>query len=307
MKKLVILVGIDGRPSMKGTYSKMTCDSDLLIRRRWNREEYMRVYEDHSIENFKKVSVEDVLLEDCILIRWGNRIEVVISNVITYNKSANINNATNKKLSREIFLEKGVNSPKLFNLESNKNDLSFPIIARPSHHAKGKNFIILKDLREFVDHIQEYESQGWYYSEFIDKVQEFRVHCGHGKILNMLEKPKPEGATIAWNRAVNHEAFDNVKWSEYNHNVSIEALKAIESVGLDFGGVDVVLDKDSKAFVLEVNTSPTLASSEYSMTRYALYFDWLAKTGKRREHWDFRKFKKTESLAWKNMNFRDEN
>lgn len=70
-------------------------------------------------------------------------------------------------------------------------------------------------------------------------------------------------------------------------------------------GVDVLLDKNGIAYVLEVNTSPTLSSSEYSMQRYAKYFDWLCKTNKRRPHWEFKEFKKASNYAWHDYHFDD--
>ncbi len=76
-------------------------------------------------------------------------------------------------------------------------------------------------------------------------------------------------------------------------------------LGLDFAGVDLMLDKDGKAYLLEVNTAATLASSEYSMSRYAKYFDWLCKTNKRREHHEFKEFKKASNYAWHEYHFED--
>lgn len=125
------------------------------------------------------------------------------------------------------------------------------------------------------------------------------------RILNYLEKPNPGGGQIAWNRALNGEAFTNVKWSDYNSAVCKVALEAIKALSLDFGGVDIILDREGKAYVLEVNTSPTLASSEYSMSRYAKYFDWLCKEPKRRKHFEIKDFKKASNYAWHDYHFED--
>lgn len=116
-----------------------------------------------------------------------------------------------------------------------------------------------------------------------------------------MEKPNPGPNHIAWNRAQNHEAFTNIRWDDYNFNVVIEAFKACKALGADFAGVDVLLDRDGKAWVLECNSAPTLNSSEYSCSRYAKAFDWLLRSDVRREHWDFTQFKKAKSLAWKDF------
>lgn len=125
------------------------------------------------------------------------------------------------------------------------------------------------------------------------------------KIINLLEKPNPGKNQIAWNRAQNNDAFVSVKWTDYNKNVAIEALKACEALGADFLGIDVLLDRNGKAWVLEGNSSPTLNTSEYSSERYAKYFQWLFRSAERREPWDFRKFSNAESFAWKNFQLED--
>jgi glutathione synthase/RimK-type ligase-like ATP-grasp enzyme len=307
--KKIILVGVHGRPSLRNTYSKMTTDnSTLLVRRRIvkRNKEWFRKYTNFSNNNFVKEKIDSVSFKNSILIRWGNAIQVDNdSSTIVYNEAKAIALASNKKRSREVFIEKNVNTPRL--LTPSSENLRYPVIARPSTHAKGSNFVILNNLREFESHYNRYHSLGWYYSEFIDKVREFRIHCAHGKILNYLEKPNPKNGSVAWNRARNGgEAFENVGWNDYNMACGIEAIKAVKALGLDFGGVDVMLDSEGKAWVLEVNTSPTLNSSEYSMQRYAMYFDWLFRSNTKREHWNINDFKKAKSLAWKNFQLRDE-
>lgn len=309
-KKLVILVGKDGRPSMKGVYSKMKNPSELHVRRRLFKKngeiasEYFRVYDNHDSSTFKKVLIPNNDFTNKIVVRWGNTIEVNLHNSIVYNKAEAIKKASDKKLSRQIFIEKGVNTPNLISSVVGFNKSDFPIIARPLRHSKGKNFVVLKTIEEFQQHFNANENN-WYYSGFVNKVKEYRLHVAHGRILNYLEKPNPNNGNIAWNRAQNGEAFENIKWGEYNGAVCVEAIKAVQALGLDFGGVDVMVDGNGKVFVLEVNTAATLASSEYSMERYSKYFDWLCKDNTRREHFELKEFKKASNYAWHEYHFED--
>lgn len=183
--KLIILVGKDGRPSMKGVYSKMNNKSNLLIRRQLQNpkgiNEYWRWYENHNINEFKKL-IGELNIGANIIVRWGNSIPLVEGQgFIMYNRASAISKASNKKLSREIFEENGLNCPKLIRFEADIN--TFPLIARPSKHAKGKNFVIIKDMNEYKTFIHmDADHNDWYVSEFVDKVQEFRLHIGHGKV-----------------------------------------------------------------------------------------------------------------------------
>jgi carbamoylphosphate synthase large subunit len=305
-----ILVGRDGRPSMKKVFSQMKGESRLVVRRipPKTKKPYLRVYDGSKIDKFTKAPINGLTLAGKTVIRWGSRIEAeTAKDTIVYNKSEAIANATDKKRSREIFLKEKVRSPKLVTPKTvEKGD--YPIIARPSRHAKGKNFHILKTYDEFATHYNHNDTNNWYYSAFVDKEREFRVHCAHGKILAVMEKAKG-GDKIAWNRAQTGEAFTRVAQSDYIYSVCFQALKAVKVLGLDFGGVDVMLktiNNKPEGFVLEVNTSPTLNSSEYVSEQYAKYFDWLGRSTKRREHWDFTKFKASDSFAWKNFQLMDQ-
>ena len=49
--------------------------------------------------------------------------------------------------------------------------------------------------------------------------------------------------------------------------------------GLDFGGVDVMVDADGKAYVLEINSAPSL-TSPYRQECMAKCFDYIVENGK---------------------------
>lgn len=320
MKQKLILNGRDGRPSTKLAYSTMESDSLLVHRRQYNGRTKYRFFKDrdvlaHKIEAGSKYLSEyrqtSITLEDSVVIRWGTR-EVLPTNkhTIVYNTAKGLANATNKKLSRELFIEKGVNCPVLVTPDNFQEDY-LPVIGRPFTHSKGRNFQILRTKDEFVSHYNANHT-GWYYSNFIDKDSEFRIHCAHGKVLAVMEKPRPLTENIAWNRAQNDtDPFTYVAWNEADERglkpVLVEALKATDAVGLDFGGVDVML-KDGVAYILEVNTAPTLNSSPYVAKRWGMYFDWLFRENTRRPHWDSAILNKkyAKSLIWKNGQLKGE-
>ncbi len=121
-----------------------------------------------------------------------------------------------------------------------------------------------------------------------------------------MEKHDPGNGNIAWNRAVNgSEPFTSISSSEADQqklrNVIIEGIKAVNSLELDMGGVDVILDRNNIAYVLEVNTAPTLNSSPGIAKKWSKYWEWLLRGDNKREHWDFTRFIKASSLYWKNF------
>lgn len=308
MKKKLILIGKHGRPSMRGVYSTMQQDATLVVKRTppsGNIAPHFREYNNHNLNVFTRNRTQQYCAEDAVVIRWGSRCDISTNGAsVVYNKSYAIKNATDKGLSRRLMLENCVCVPKLY--KQGDTIANFPIIARPAIHAKGRNFVVLNSQAEFDVHSQRFEPHGWYYSEFIDKDLEFRFHCAHGKILAVMEKPKPNEHQMAWNRALNEDGdpFTYVGWDKMNYpamrEAGLQALRAVKAMGLDTGGVDVMV-KGANAYVLEVNTSPTLNSSEYVSKRWGMYLDWLFRSDTRREHWDFESYKNGKSLIWKNF------
>ncbi len=298
MHSNIIVVGKHGRPSMKNVYSKMK-NGKLLIRRQTKIKTYYRLYQNNNINNMTIVN-NPATHDSDVIIRWGTQEVLDDKKGIVYNKSAALATVSHKYKSRKIMAEAGVSVPLDVTLATPQNEISYPVIARPYKHSKGLNFVILKTRNEFVQHYNNHKG-AWYYSNFVDKVKEYRAHCAHGKILNFLEKPNPGKGIIAWNRALGNDAFVSVKWDDYPVSAVKEALKACKALGCDFLGIDVVVDKMGKAYILEGNSSPTLNTSEYSSERYAKYFEWLMRSPERREHWDFTQFKDPSSFAWKNF------
>lgn len=318
MKNKVILTVKHGRPSTLLAYGTMSSGS-LYQRRqvfrgknpatRVLKNQYYRTFENNNSERL--IKRDDVTLENSVVVRWGSREKLPTDKgTVVYNNSMAIKDATDKKKSREMFIEKGVSTPRLVTPNNIDEVEQYPIIARPLVHSKGRNFVTLANRTEFLNHFNKAKTKEWYYSEFVDKDREFRVHAGHGKVLALMEKTQPGDGNIAWNRAQNDtEPFEYIKWSEVDNQnlkpVLDEGLKAIAALGLDFGGVDVML-KDGVAYVLEVNTSPTLNSSPYVAERWGKYFDWLFRQDKRRDHWDTTELKKGQSLIWKNYQLADQ-
>lgn len=312
MKNKIILTGKHGRPSTLEVYTSMT--SGMLVQRRqiFSKigrkliKQYYRTF----VENSKDMVKCNVMnFTNSIVIRWGTREEIETDKTtIVYNQSKAIAIATDKRLSRETFIANNVSTPVLV-VPSNFQESYLPIIARPLVHSKGKNFVVLNSQQEFINHYTR-NNQGWYYSQFINKEREFRIHCGHGKVLAVMEKSNPNNGNIAWNRAQNDtEPFEYIPWNQVDEQnlkcVLEEALKATQAIGLDMSGVDVMLCNNI-AYVLEVNTAPTLNTSPYVASRWGLYFDWLFRTETRREHWDFSQFRKGSSCIWKNYQLKDE-
>ncbi len=261
-----------GRESMKMVAERMTEPCMLLAKK--NSSDWV-IFE-KGMENFQGITAIGGILEgNNSIINWGNHI---FSNDAYF--SANIPSAialaSDKARSRIFLQEVGVSVPVTVTW-GNPQELqpNYPLIARTAQHHGGNNFYVLNDASEINNLVKEHpEIRGGYFSEVFEKDTEFRVHCAHGRILMVQEKPLVEGELRA-NQAVNHEKWTVLKWGEINPKIALESLKAIEALGLDYGAVDIMYNSaDNSCAICEVNTSPSI-NTDYSSGKYAKYFSWL--------------------------------
>ena len=107
------------------------------------------------------------------------------------------------------------------------------------------------------------------YVKYIPKKYEVRIHVANGEVFDVQQKMFRRGT----GGDVNHKirSHDN-GFIFVRHGLSIptaalhkcksEAVKAVVALGMDFGAVDVIFnERQDKAFVLEVNSSPGVENS----------------------------------------------
>jgi hypothetical protein len=299
-KNKILFIGPKSRPSGEKIYSLLEDDA-VLYRKMIGRIEVT--------ENNIKRRIRPPTVYNSTIIRWGIRTPINISDNITiYNKGTNLFKAAHKLNCRSILNDNNVSIPKTWSYSDIQTALEntslFPLVARPVFHSQGKNFIVINDENEFDQlELEEAFNDNWYFSQLIDKEREFRVHCAHGKVLAIMEKPPQD--QIVWNHSQNEDAWTYIPWENYRKRtiktVALESLKAVKALNLDFGAVDIITKGDMdnlEVYVLEINTAPSTCN--YISEKYSQYFKWLFKSDERREHWDFEEFEAGKSLAWKN-------
>lgn len=216
-----------------------------------------------------------------MVFRWGTTSNLPYKVASVVNTSEAIHFVADKKTSRMVFAEKGL-APKSW---TNFDDVpaealegpSEGLIVRRATHHQGKYLHLCKSLPELVRACSMYP-EGYYISEYVKKVAEYRVFFAQGRAVWVAKKTPADEQAVAWNVAKGGR-FDNVRFDDWPLKAIRISREAFLLSGLDFGGVDVMLDEDGNAYVLEINSAPS-QTSPYRQECTSKAFSYIMRHGK---------------------------
>lgn len=221
------------------------------------------------ITNFKFInSLKDLKINnDDVLIRYGEtahkNTDLLFRKVL--NKSENIEKSKNKCISSLLLKQHNIPIPEIFFIKSDIIKKDLPVLRRLKYHSRGTDIILIKKLKDLTN--------GDYYSKFIKTDLEYRVHVFNNEAIRIQKKVPKKGIkkTFIHNFENGYLLRDN-----FEHNLKLErnlislSISSIKAIGLDFGAVDILISKERKPYVLEVNSAPRL--NKYGRQLYSLYF-----------------------------------
>lgn len=199
------------------------------------------------------------------VIRWGCTAPVGDRYELTLNSAQSISFCNNKVESRIRMQEAGVPVPTTFrNSDLLRGDRfedfnrTSRYVVRPARHAQGRRLYVASG-NEVDAVIRRHGLQDGYTSLLIDKVAEYRVFVAQNRVVWVARKTPGNPTDVAWNVARGGR-FDNVRWADWPIEVCKAALAAAKVTGTDFCGVDVMVGRDNKPYVLEANSAPSQTS-----------------------------------------------
>lgn len=220
------------------------------------------------------INKKDALPVDADLcIRWGCTGNIPGERVV--NTARSIHLVHDKAGFRRTLNEEGL-SPVTWTEAWGKGKMMFPCVVRPRIHQEGKNFYLCSNQTE-MEMAAIKCGEGWYASQYVDKVAEYRICCMQGRVLLVINKSPADPSDLVWGRG----KTTIVNWDGWPLEGIKKALASIELSGLDFAGVDVIKDKQGNYYVLELNTAPYL-EGQYQRQCFTKGFDWIVEHGKKR-------------------------
>jgi len=101
------------------------------------------------------------------------------------------------------------------------------------------------------------------YTKGVDTLAEYRVHIFDGAVIDYTKKRRRNGEPATPAQLLVRSLKNGWIFTRGNlrrlHKVEKLAQSAVAALGLDFGAVDIVKDRNRNVFVLEVNTAVGLA------------------------------------------------
>lgn len=197
-----------------------------------------------------------------VVINWGS------SNVPDFRPAAvlnpNVQTAQCKLASLTVLNLYDVNVPPFWTNRDNIQDDDFPVVCRTKLNGhSGDGIVIANTSEELVE--------APLYVKYIKKKHEYRVHVFHDTAFFVQRKArKLEVENPDWKirNLAGGFVFAECDLLDVPEDVIEQARLAIEALGLDFGGVDVIFNEyERKAYVLEVNTACGLEAR--TAARYA--------------------------------------
>jgi RimK-like ATP-grasp domain len=205
-----------------------------------------------------------------VIVNWGN--VGAIPGVLgchVLNKQDAVSKAINKKKTFEVLAAHSIQTvPWTANMAVAKEWLQAgrTVVARKTLTGhEGAGIIIVEKVNELI--------QASLYTQYIFKVREFRVHATPFGVIDTQQKVHDTklGPPKSWKvRSYQNGFIFQRKGIIPNKHRDQLAIATIRAIGLDFGGLDIIEDKQGNFYVVEVNTAPGIEGSTVGLYGNAL-------------------------------------
>lgn len=193
-----------------------------------------------------------------VVINWGNQHTHPITNrrtpVKVINHPTAVARAADKVSTFNVLSRSGVRIPEYTTNSYTASDWvssgNLVYGRRYTNSSQGRGIVVLTQEDAFVSGLP-------LYTKGIMNGKEYRVHVAFGRVIDFTQKKRRNETTV--NEYIRNHENGWVFCREeviIPPDVAIQSIKAIDALGLDFGAMDVILGRDGKAYVLEVNSAP---------------------------------------------------
>lgn len=184
-----------------------------------------------------------------VIIRWGTYGRTPYRPSSVLNGREAVRRASDKFGSLQFMQARGVPVPRF---SYDPRGLRSPFLGRLTQHTRGEDIVLCMQLMD------AFRSESEYFIEYVPVAREYRVHVFGDEVIKQSEKVLTDAAAYTpWIR--NHEHGHTFRHPSVrlNHFQEAIAISAVQSLRLDFGAVDLIVNDEGQSYVLEVNTAPS--------------------------------------------------
>ena len=192
-----------------------------------------------------------------LIFRYGNsylNLPNRAENCKIINSALSIEQVANKPMARNRLIQNGISAPTVY-LSGDLDTAKFPLLARPIHHYRGRNFYIINTIQK----AKEFLDRGFYIQEFINKKEEYRIFLLNGRFFEVCKKTNT--GNVINTEIRNHGTGWYFQWIPYQ-SLDERLLKYCRGIypifDINFCAIDCCLDIDNKPFIFEINSAPAL-------------------------------------------------
>ena len=178
--------------------------------------------------------------------------------------------SSNKILMKALFDQFEVATAKYIVPQSEEEIINFIeengiVIAKHKHSSKGRGLHLYKSVEEYNNNpLHNYRD--YVFEKYHTYTREYRLHCTQNECFHASRKVLVENAQDRWHRHASNSTYikeDNPMFNKPDNwdDIVKEACKAIKSVGLHIGAVDIKISREGKFIILETNSCPALGET----------------------------------------------
>jgi gamma-F420-2:alpha-L-glutamate ligase len=189
------------------------------------------------------------------------KIKMFDNNLLTHKYSMNKSYDLFKLILADINVPDTFSARTYKDLYELKDALGFPLVVKSSKSGQGARVWLTHDYDEYKDFISKFEQKLYparniIVQGFVDYKYDLRILVLGEDMYCMRRIPK-EGDFRA-----NFSLGGSVELFPLTPELRDLARKAISTIGLELAGVDVLIDKSDKKYILEVNHTPGMLGME---------------------------------------------
>lgn len=151
---------------------------------------------------------------------------------------------------------------------------NYPLIIKDNNGKKGRLNFFAHNKVEALKIFEENPDVDFIIQKFIENDGDYRFLVFGGQIAMIIYRKAKPGSHLNNTSQGSSATLANV--SDFKENVLNDVKLAARLQGLDIAGVDLMIDKTtSQHYIIEVNSSPQLASGAFPDIKIKLYTDYL--------------------------------